>query len=195
MTSCSNKLNPSLLDAVAIFCWSLSAAYEGDIKSSTFEILDAPPFFKAELGWLDAEQRHFFTSLQAYFQTVHESVGSVGTYKKDFDEIYKQLEEKQTTAIKLCYAKKLDSQKTTDISKTIERNLNNLSENQERLGQFWKFLENERNNLRNVYIPQIRTIIREADATGKLAAEQNHRTFEKIAYNYNSPVHVGNSSK
>lgn len=184
----SYKQDVTILDAVTVFCWSLSASYGGDINSSTFEVLNEPPFFKAELSWLDQEQRQFFILLQGYFKTVIEGPEILKRHKKKLDGLFQELEEKQMSVIRVGNSKNLSPQQVTTLTNVYDRNLSNVGNNKEKVNGFIKFVENERTSLRGSFINQVRAVVRDADKNGKLAAEHHHRTFEKISLNYEMPT-------
>lgn len=177
------KENVSLIEAFTIFCWTLSASYEGDIKSSKLEVVNDPPFIKAELSWLDAEQRQFFKLLQAYITAVLEAPEQLKQQKKELDQQYRDLENKQREAIRKANADKME------IRSNTEANLQNIQICRDKLSSFTKFLENERSYLRGSFVSQMKAIIKEADINGKVAAEQNHKTLEKVSQHYEIPAH------
>jgi len=175
--------NPSLIEAIRVFLWSVSAHKDGDIKAAKLDFETDPPAFTVDCGYMDFKTYDFsaaFKELIGAFTGGPQQIADLTGKVKEVGEKANALKSELKAKVD---GSSLDLMGKAKATANAGSNFATVFKGLAKAPEIFKQAGEAINDLKSL-LPAIKGLIVDADKVGKDAAGKHHKKMDEIFEHY-----------
>lgn len=174
---------PSLVEAIRVFLWSVSAHKDGNLAAANLAFESDPPSFTVDCGMMDHKTYDFsaaFKELIGTFTGAPKKIQELGNQAKEIGEKANSMKSELKAKID---GSGLDAMGKIKATANAGINFTTVLKGCAKAPEILKQAGEAVNDLKGV-LPKIKELILHSDDVGKKAAEKHHKKMDEIFEHY-----------